>query len=137
MRRLVSLSLALVLVPAALAAQAKGPTIPKAAVGSWTNKAMTGPKDSVVATNTTTISADGKITVQFPGRPLLTGRLLAAGGDSVATEVGPYESVVKKGLKVTTKTVSHYRGSASTGTFDAKYSDGSALHGKMNGTKKQ
>jgi len=137
MRRLVARSLVLVIVPVLLHAQVKGPSIPSGAVGVWENKTMVGPKDSVVASNTTTIGADGKVTVQFPGRPLLTAKVLAAGGDSVVMEIGPYESVVKKGLKVTTKTVSHYKGNAASGMFEAKYADGTSLKGKVAGTKKK
>jgi len=137
MRNPVTLALILAITPMALAAQAKGPAIPSGAVGVWENKTTIGPKDSVVASNTTTIGADGKVTVQFPGRPLLTAKVLAAGGDSVVMEIGPYESVVKKGLKVTTKTVSHYKGTAASGMFEAKYADGTTLKGKVAGTKKK
>lgn len=137
MRRRMLLVLAGVLTPVAVTAQGKGPAIPAGAVGTWENKSLVGPKDSVVATNTTTISADGKVTVQFPGRPLLTAKVLAAGGDSIKMEIGPYESVVKKGLKVTTTSVGHYKGTTNAGTFTAKYADGSTINGKVSGTKKK
>lgn len=136
MQRRMALALLVSLTPIALSAQGKGPAIPAGAVGTWNNKTMVGPKDSVVATSTITLTADGKVTVQFPGRPLLTAKVLAAGGDSVVTEIGPYESVVKKGLMTTTTSVGHYKGNTSSGTFTAKYNDGTTLKGKTSGTKK-
>jgi hypothetical protein len=128
---------ALALLPALAAAQAPAKvTIPAAAVGTWDFKSMTGPKDSVITTAVMTMTADGKGTTQFPNRPLLTGRVIAAGGDSVVTELGPYESILKKGLQATTRTTSHYKGNTMWGTFEAKYSDGSVVKGKTTGTKK-
>lgn len=139
--------LAVAALPAALAAQgtkapqkaaapAAAPTIPAAAVGTWDGKSMVGPKDSVITNSTTVITADGKVTVTLQGRPTMQAKVIAAGGDSVTWEIGPYESVLKKGLQATTRSTSHYKGNMSTGTFDAKYSDGSTVKGKTTATKK-
>ena len=111
-------------------------SIPAAAVGTWDGKSMIGPKDSVVATSMMAISADGKVMLTLNGRPTMQARVLAAGGDSVSIEVGPYESVVKKGLQATTRMTQHFNGNAANGTFDAKYSDGSTLKGKGVATRK-
>lgn len=118
--------------PAAPAAIA----IPAVAVGTWDGKSMIGPKDSVVATSSMTIAADGKVSLTLTGRATMQARVLAAGGDSVSIEVGPYESVVKKGLQATTHMTQHFNGNAANGTFDAKYSDGSTLKGKGVATRK-
>ena len=139
----IRIAFAALALPAALAAQAAPPRasapkspVPAAAVGTWEGKSMIGPKDSVVATYVLTVGADGKIMLALNGQPPMTSRLLAAGGDSTVTENGPYISVLKKGLNVTTKTTTHFKGNAMTGTFEAKYSDGSSLKGKSAGAKK-
>ena len=146
-RRNMLAAFALATAAAALAAQGtkqgKAPSaapaaiaIPAVAVGTWDGKSMIGPKDSVVATSSMTIAADGKVSLTLTGRPTMQARVLAAGGDSVSIEVGPYESVVKKGLQATTHMTQHFNGNAANGTFDAKYSDGSTLKGKGVATRK-
>src|SRR2546426_1401407 len=78
--------------PAAAAAPQAGVKLADYA-GTWDTKTMVGPKDSVVATYTMTVSADGKTwTRQFPNRDPIATRVLAFGGDSVVTEAGPYQS---------------------------------------------
>ena len=122
--------------PAAPAAAPAAITIPAVAVGTWEGKTMIGPKDSVIATTITVISADGKTSLTLQNRPTMAGRVIAAGGDSVTVEVGPYESILKKGLQATTRTTNHYNGNTATGTFEAKYSDGTAVKGKATGARK-
>jgi hypothetical protein len=122
--------------PAAAPAAPAPIAIPAVAVGSWEGKTMIGPKDSVIATTLTVIGADGKVSLTLQGRPTMAGRVIAAGGDSVTVEVGPYESILKKGLQATTRTTNHYKGNTATGTFEAKYSDGTTVKGKATGTKK-
>jgi hypothetical protein len=136
--------LALLIVPAVLSAQgaqkaapkAAAPAIPAGAVGTWDGKSMIGPKDSVITQSTTVIAADGKVTVTLQGRAAMPAKVLAAGGDSVTWEIGPYESVLKKGMQATTRSTSHYKGNTATGTFEAKYTDGSTVKGKAMATKK-
>lgn len=126
--------LVFVLVLASAAAGAQ--QIPAGVAGEWEGKAMIGPKDSVVTTSVTTATSTTKgWTIQFPNRPLLQGRIVAAGGDSVTVEVGPYESILRKGQQVTTSTTSHYKGDASTGTFEAKYANGDVVKGKFAGKR--
>ena len=97
---------------------------------------MIGPKDSVIATTSAVITADGKITAMLQNRPVMQGRVIAAGGDSVTYEVGPYESILKKGLQATTRQTLHFSGNSYTGTFEAKYSDGTSAKGKAAGARK-
>ena len=127
--------LAFVLVLASATAGAQ--QIPAGVAGKWEGKAMIGPKDSVVTTSVTTATATTKgWTIQFPNRPLLQARVIAAGGDSVTVEVGPYESLLRKGQQVTTRTTSHYKGDMSTGTFEAKYVvSGDVVKGKFTGKR--
>jgi hypothetical protein len=127
--------LVFVLVFASAAAGAQ--TIPAGVAGKWEGKAMIGPKDSVITTNVMTATATTKgWTIQFPNRPLLQARVVAAGGDSVVVEVGPYESILRKGQQVVTRTTSHYKGDMSSGTFEAKYVvSGDVVKGKYTGKR--
>ena len=97
---------------------------------------MLGPKDSVVTTFVVTATTNAKgWTMKLPNRPTLPARVIAAGGDSVVTEVGPYSSVLRKGQRVTTRITGHYNGDTMTGTFEAKYANGDLVHGKTTATR--
>ena len=54
------------------------------------------------------------------GKPVPV-RVVAVAGDSIVTEAGPYESFVRKGLQVTTRTVSRLEGDKLVGTVEARY----------------
>jgi hypothetical protein len=135
MRR--SLLVSLVLVSIA-ARPARGQSIKLADVaGTWNDKAMVGPRDSVVSTSVITATADGKgWTLKFPNRDPLPERVVAVGGDSIVTEVGPYPSILRPGETVTLlRSVTHYKGNVFHGTFEARYSSGEVLRGKTEGQR--
>ena len=115
----------------------QAPAKEASAAGTWNGKTMVGPKDSVVATYTITIAADGKsATTQFPNREPIPTRIIAMGGDSVVTEAGPYPSVLRAGETVNLlRTVGHYKGDNMTGTFEAQYAKGDVLKGKTAATR--
>jgi hypothetical protein len=121
--------------PAAPAAPAQRPNV----AGTWDGKTMTGPKDSVVATFELKATADTTgWTLKFPGRDPYAARVVAMGGDSIVTEVGPYPSILRAGQTVTVlRTTGHYNGDAMTGTFEARYASGQVLTGKVSGTRKK
>jgi hypothetical protein len=54
------------------------------------------------------------------GKPVPV-RVVAVAGDSIVTEAGPYESFVRKGVQVTTRTVSRLEGGRLVGTIEARY----------------
>src|SRR5262249_8889829 len=110
--------------PAAKAA--KPAAAMKGAAGDWNGKSMIGAEDSVVGTYTWTIAADSKsATIKFPNRDALEARVVAMGGDSIVTEVGPYPSIVRPGETVNLlRTVGHVKGNSMTGTFEAHYAKG-------------
>ncbi len=110
---------------------------PKVA-GSWDATTMVGPKDSVVATYLMTVAADGEsATIKFPNRDAIPARVVATGGDSVVTEAGPYPSVLRPGQTVTLlHSVSHIKGDALTGTFEARYDNGDVVKGKIKAKRK-
>ena len=113
-------------------------TIPAGIAGTWEGKSMTGPKDSVIATYSNVVTADTKgWTTKLSGRDLMPVRVLAAGGDSVVTETGPYNSILRPGQQVTTRQTTHFKGDASTGTFEAKFANGDVVKGKSSGKRKK
>jgi hypothetical protein len=103
----------------------------------WAGKTMVGPKDSVLTTWMLVASADGKTwRMKFPGRDPIPVRVLATGGDSMVTEMGPYSSISRPGQMVTTRTTGHVQGKEMTGTFEAHFASGDVLKGKHAATCK-
>lgn len=138
MHRVLLLS-AFVLAGYVTAAGAQKPAEQRASVaGTWDGKTMTGPKDSVVATFELKATADTTgWTLKFPGRDPYRARVVAMGGDSVVTEVGPYPSILRPGETVTVlRTAGHYKGNTMTGTFEARYASGRVLIGKLSATRR-
>jgi hypothetical protein len=126
--------------PTAYAAPAQRPAIKLSDVaGTWNGKSMIGPKDSVVVTYVFTATADEKgWTVTFPNREPIPTRVVSTGGDSIVTEAGPYQSVLRPGQTVVTRITQHYTGGDTmTGTFEAHYSTGDVLKGKVVSTRKK
>jgi hypothetical protein len=110
--------------------------IPRDAIGVWEGRSTVPPRDSVIASYTLTVTAEPSgLRMKLPNRDPQSPRLIAAGGDSVVTETGPYDSVARPGLKVTTRTISHFRGDSLFGSFEARYSDGSVTRGNTAGKR--
>lgn len=136
MKQLISpLSFALVVtIASTLDAQSpatKAVQLPAGIAGRWEGKSMIGPTDSVITTYVVMATTNAKgWTMKLQDRPTLPARVIAAGGDSVVTEIGPYSSVLRKGQRVTTRTTGHYDGDSMTGTFEAKFANGDVVHGK-------
>jgi hypothetical protein len=106
--------------------------------GTWDVKSMAGPKDSVVVTSVVTSTADGKgWTMKLTNREPIPVRVVAVGGDSVVTEAGPFESVLRPGQMVRTRTVGHYKGDTMTGTIEARYASGDVVRLKTAGTRRK
>ena len=115
------------------AAQGETPAV----AGGWNGKTMIGPKDSVVTTFVLNLSKnDSASTLTFPTRAPLETHIVDMRGDSVVTEVGPYPSLLRAGQTVTSlRMVSHFKGDAMWGTFEAKYENGDVLKGKIKATR--
>src|SRR4051812_33531018 len=110
---------------------------PAAAVGTWTGKTMTGPKDSVVATFTMTVNADGTGTLLLPDRDPVVTHLTAAGGDSIVAVSARYKSVTRPGVTVVNRTTLHVKGNTMSGTNHADFSDGVSRDMKTTATRKK
>lgn len=54
------------------------------------------------------------------GKPIPL-RVVAIAGDSFVTEAGPYESFIRKGVQVTTRTVNRLENGKLVGTMEARY----------------
>jgi hypothetical protein len=59
--------------------------------------------------------------IKFPDREPIPVRVVAAEGDSIVTESGPFESVLRKGVQVNTRVVSRLRDGKLVGTTTARY----------------
>jgi hypothetical protein len=90
--------------------------------GTWNMAAKTATGDStlvqyqMVATN----NMDGW-TVTFPNRQPMPARVVAVAGDSVVVDLGPYESALRAGVMVSTRSVSRLVDGKMVGTFVARY----------------
>ncbi len=113
--------------PAPAAEQAPAPAPPPAfsladAAGKWTYVAKTPTGDTVLVTAELEATADAagwKLT--FPGRPAIP-MTVTVSGDSAMTSAGPYSSILRKGVKVTTAGVIRMRDGKLVGTSTAHYS---------------
>ena len=66
-------------------------------------------------------------TITFPNRPqAVPVRVVAVEGDSIVTEAGPFESVRRRGVQVTTRNVFRKQGDRLTGTTRARYQSAGA-----------
>jgi hypothetical protein len=108
--------------------------------GTWTVTAMAESTDSVLITYelNATATSDGW-TSTLPGREPIPVRVVLVDSDSVVAEAGPFESALRPGAMVTTRTVARLQGGMLTGTIVAHYgTDGadSVLTGRLHGMRK-
>ena len=107
--------------------------------GTWTMKATSITGDSTLVDYTMTATADpAGWTVTFPGRDPMPVRVESLSRDSIVTVIGPYESVLRKGVMVTTRSVSMLMGDRLAGSFTAHYKNAGAdsvLQGRSTGTR--
>jgi hypothetical protein len=59
--------------------------------------------------------------INFPGRKPIPVRIVAVEGDSIVSEAGPFESVLRKGVQVSTRVVSRLQDGKLVGTTTARY----------------
>ena len=60
-------------------------------------------------------------TMTGPNRKPIPVRVIAVAGDSIVTEAGPYESFIRNGVQVTTRSVSRLQDGKLVGTIEARY----------------
>jgi hypothetical protein len=90
--------------------------------GRWTMRSTpeTGDTTVVVSQLNTTGDTTGW-TMTLPNRAPVSTRVVLVSGDSIVTENGPYESVLRKGVQVTTRTVVRLRDGKLVGNTVARY----------------
>jgi hypothetical protein len=106
--------------------------------GTWQIKAMNEAGDSIAGYELVATADNLGWTMNLPGRDPVPVRVVAVEGDSVVTEAGPYESILRPGVQVTVNAVSRFQGTSSTGTFVAHYTTtgaDSVVRGTAMGTK--
>lgn len=108
--------------------------------GTWTITALAESSDSVLITYElqATSTSEGW-TSTISGREPTPVRVVLADGDSVVAEAGPFESALRPGMMVTTRSVARLRGDMLTGTIVARYAGDSAdatLTGRLRGVRK-
>jgi len=87
--------------------------------GKWKMSTMAEGSDSTLVEYTMEAGASGW-TLHFRNRPPVAAKT-TADGDSVTADAGPYESVLRKGLKVTTHSVFRLQDGKLIGTTVAHY----------------
>jgi hypothetical protein len=93
--------------------------------GRWNMQTMPMDRDTVLLNYVLTAMPDtAGWTITFPGRAAIPVRILQVAGDSIVSEAGPYQSALRRGVKVTTKTVNRMQGDVMTGMTEARYSSG-------------
>ena len=107
--------------------------------GTWTMEALPAEGDDALVTYemVATDNTEGW-TVTFPGRDPLPARVVAVEGDSIVVDVGPYESALRDGVMVSTRSVVRLYDGSISGTFVAHYDTtepDSVLHGRQRGTR--
>ena len=95
--------------------------------GRWTVRAVPETGDTTPISSQLNASADTSgWTTTLPNRPPTATRVVAVAGDSIVTENGPYESVLRKGVRVTTRSVMHLQEGKLVGYTVAHYSTSGA-----------
>jgi hypothetical protein len=96
--------------------------VPATVAGRWDVRVMPEMGDSTLVEYelNATDSMDGW-TVTFPGRDPIEVRIVAASGDSVVTEMGPYSSALREGVNVRASSVFRLEGERLVGTTVARY----------------
>ena len=95
--------------------------------GKWNVRTMAESGDSTLVSYELVASGDTSgWSLNFPKRKPVPMRVVAVAGDSVVTEAGPFESALRKGIKVTTNSVLRLQGGKLVGTTIAHYATSGA-----------
>ncbi len=89
--------------------------------GKWNMRSVPATGDTTPTTFVLTATATtAGWTITFPGRKPIAARVTVA-GDSIMMDAGPFPSVRRKGVQVTTNSVSRLQGGNIVGTTTAHY----------------
>lgn len=94
--------------------------------GTWNMASTPAGSDSATVNFVFNATGDPSTwTFNFPGRPPVPVTVIFD-GDSMMSAAGPYESVIRKGVQVTTSTVSRLQGGSLIGATTARYAGAGA-----------
>lgn len=88
--------------------------------GVWMIKGSSAAGDSLLAYTIVATADTTGWTITLPGRKPMALKVSVA-GDSIMTDVGPFESVLRPGTKVSTHSVMRVQGDQMAGTTTAHY----------------
>lgn len=90
--------------------------------GTWNLTAIVDLADATPMTySVTATDTDTGWTMTLPERDPLEIQILAIEGDSIVSQTGPFESLVREGVMVSTRTVMRLQDGMLVGTFVATY----------------
>ena len=89
--------------------------------GTWHVTSKVEGSDKVVTYDLVTTADQNGWSLKFPKRDAIPVRVLAVEGDSVVSEAGPFESVLRKGVQVRTHVVTRLQDGKLVGTTTARY----------------
>ncbi len=91
--------------------------------GTWNVRSTVEGNESTVVTYDMVATADSSgWSIKFPKRDKpVPVRIIAVEGDSIVSESGPFESVLRKGVQVNTRVVSRLQDGKLVGTTVARY----------------
>jgi hypothetical protein len=90
--------------------------------GKWSVRGMNEARDSTLVTYQLNATADTSgWAITFANRKAIPARVAAVAGDSVVIDAGPYESVLRKGVQVTTHGVFRIQNGKMVGLTVAHY----------------
>jgi hypothetical protein len=107
--------------------------------GVWSMEALPETGDSAFVTYELVVTDDTEgWTVTFPDREPIPVRVVAVEGDSIVVDLGPFESALREGVMVSTRSVVRLQDGNLAGTFVARYETteaDSVLRGRQRGTR--
>jgi hypothetical protein len=90
--------------------------------GRWTVRSVPETGDTTAVVSQLNASADTTgWTMTLPNRPPVATRVVLVSGDSIVTENGPYQSVLRRGVQVRTRSVMRLRDGKLIGNTVARY----------------
>lgn len=90
--------------------------------GTWkVRSTVVGNEGTVVSYDMVATADRSGWSINFPAREPIPVRIVAVEGDSIVSEAGPFESVLRKGVQVSTRVVSRLQDGKLVGTTTARY----------------
>jgi hypothetical protein len=106
--------------------------------GTWHVSSKVEGSDKVVTYDLVITDSRDGWSLKFPNRDPIPVRVIAVEGDSVVSEAGPFESVLRKGVQVRTSVVTRIQNGKLVGTNTARYDvtgPDTVAHLKFEGTR--